>query len=183
MRRKWGEKGSQRKRNVFKDTGWQTDRRQTAKGKVLLPGALQALQVLWSVKMRVQERRERKREGWEWKRLVLSPKLGIMAHGTSPLGLKQGQRCSASLQALPHKCAWQWLQWDSYKAAHREINTLGLIIKIRTEAQSTLGTISHLSLVWVEDKSTLIEKPKWHWRKTNPITPQLSKVETPFKIH
>lgn len=108
-----------------------------------------------------------KQKRWEvreWKRLVLSPKLGTITHGTSPLGPRweaavmpvyKTEKTNTSARLCMPVGTMGQLQGRT----PRLIKTLGLIIKIRAEAPSTLGVVSHFSLVWVKDNSILTEKP------------------------
>lgn len=115
-------------------------------------------------KKKKKEQNKIKWEVREWKRLVLSPKLGTITHGTSPLG----PRWEASVMPVyktektntsARVCMPVGTMGQLQGRTPRLIKTLGLIIKIRAEAPSTLGVVSHFSLVWVKDNSILTEKP------------------------
>lgn len=114
-------------------------------------------------KRRKKKKKEQNKIKWEvreWKRLVLSPKLGTITHGTSPLGPRweaavmpvyKTEKTNTSARVCMPVGTMGQLQGRT----PRLIKTLGLIIKIRAEAPSTLEVVSHFSLVWVKDNSIL----------------------------
>lgn len=85
--------------------------------------------------------------------MVLAAKFGAVTHRVSPLGPEVSCSPNASTQNWKNKThttakvcilLGTHAHADSYTTMHtRDINTLGLIIMIRTEAQSTLCIITH----------------------------------------